>query len=224
MWRNLFSPELADGGQRSRRANAFRPVRTADKRGLRGLHHGFASEHYRHGIAVGDCLRKNRNIGINVQQPMNAAIRHAKPSRDFVKNQNRADFVGQAAHLLQKSFRWLGTSLRLHDDSRDLPRIFPNNRLQLVQPVVVEGKCCAFQTPRHAARLQAWQEVRIQRLVLRKIGCKVPIGPAVITAEGNLVPPCGSAGDAYSHSHRFAATTRVTHHLRPGVQLNQQVG
>ena len=56
--------------------------------------------------------------------------------------------------------------------------------------------------------------MRVQARFFRKIGCEIPVVPAVIAAEQNQIFSRGTAGDSHGHSTRFTPGLCITHHLR----------
>src|SRR5205807_1293317 len=98
---------------------------------------------------------------------------------------------------------------------RQIVSMFGDDRLELVQSVVVEGQCRSAQLAWYAARIEARKQMTIERGRFTEVRCQVPIRPAMISAERDLSPPTVCARNPDGDRHRFAARTGEPHHLGP---------
>ena len=96
--------------------------------------------------------------------------------------------------------------------------------LDLVEVVEVERLHQSGEAARHAPRVETGQQMAVERGGFAEIGAEIPVVPAVIAAERHHVAPGGGARDAHRDGHRFAAGTAEADHVRPGMQLDQQLG
>ena len=77
---------------------------------------------------------------------------------------------------------------------------------------------------RHAVAAPAPGAGGPEAVAAAEVHREVPVVPAVVAAEGHLVAAGRGAGDADRLGHHLAAAPGVAHHVRPGVQLEQQLG
>ncbi len=66
--------------------------------------------------------------------------------------------------------------------------------------------------------------MRVESRLLCQVGGQIPVMPAMVSAEQDFVAACGAARDSHGHRARFAATFRVTHHLRARYRRAQRFG
>ena len=113
---------------------------------------------------------------------------------------------------------------RLHHDRREPLAVLGDDRLDLVELVEVERMHQPGEAARHALGVEARQQMAVERGGLAEIGAEIPVVPAVIAAERHHVAAGGGARDADRDRHGLAAGAAEAHHVRPGMQFDQQFG
>ena len=148
---------------------------------------------------------------------------HPEAAGDLVEEEHRADLVGDLPRALEEAGDVAGAADRLHDDGRQLVAADVDDLPQGVQVAVGEGMGGAGEALGHAARLEAGEQMPLEPVAV-EIHREVPVVPAVVAAEGDLVPAGGGTGHAHRLGHNLPAAAGVTDHVRPGVELEEQLG
>ncbi len=94
----------------------------------------------------------------------------------------------------------------------------------LVELVEVERMHQSGEAARHALGVEAGQQMAVERGGVAEIGAKIPVMPAVIAAERHHVAAGRGARDPHRDRHRLAAGAPEADHVRPRMQLDQQLG
>ena len=132
---------------------------------------------------------------------MRTAKRELPTDGYLVKHKHGTRLVRDCAHLLQEIIARLYAMNRLHDDRRDLSNILFYNLFQFFNLVVMEREDCAVEALRHSFRLKSMKQVVVELVLVFQIGGKIPIGPTVIPAERDDIPPRICASNAGRNGH-----------------------
>src|SRR6185295_19912788 len=98
---------------------------------------------------------------------------------------------------------------RLDDNGRKLVTTIAKNVFELLDLIEVKRNRGSGELLRHAAGRKTRQQVTPERVLLEKVCGKIPIVPAVITAERDAISSGAGARDSHSHRERFATGARV---------------
>ena len=79
---------------------------------------------------------------------------------------------------------WVG-ALHLHEDDAD--GVVLHDLSEPLEIIEAKGNRTAPERAGHPVWLESGEEVAIERVVLAEIGREIPVVPAVVAAEGNLV-------------------------------------
>src|SRR4029079_12361360 len=111
----------------------------------------------------------------------------------------------------------------LHHDGSELVPPGLDDLPEGVQVPVREGVSGAGEPTRDTLWIEPGQQVALEVIASGEVHREVPVVPAVVATEGNLVPSGRGPGDAHRLGHHLAASAGVADHVRPGVELEQQL-
>ena len=161
--------------------------------------------------------------GSDAEVLLHAADRGAEPAGDLVEDQDSAVRVRQLLHGLQVAFgRKLGAH-RLHHDRRDLALVLVQEAPEGVQVALGEGQRGPGKSLRDAGRPRAGDREAARRRIFQEVRGLVPVVPAMVSAEDDLVPAGRAPGDPRCHGTGVAAALRVADHLGARHRLHQDL-
>ena len=113
---------------------------------------------------------------------------------------------------------------RLHHDRRHLAAMLLEQILQHVQVAVGKGYGRAGENARNPGGINVGKGVLTAFRVHQVVRRLVPVVPAVVAAEKDLVLVGGSPGDAHRHRAGLAAALGIAHHFGAGYGGDQLFG
>ena len=150
---------------------------------------------------------------------MKAAESLPEPGTAFIKNEDNTFGRGEIAYFMEKVVLWSAISGNFHLYRPDI--VLTDDSFEFIKPIIAEWQNCPLKMLGNAIRLQARQKVISQITFVAQVGREIPVVPAMVPADCDLVLACGGTSNTNCDGVRFATGPGKATHFRPGVQLDQ---
>ena len=154
---------------------------------------------------------------------MQAAEGLTEAAGAFVENQDDAVLVAETTDVLQITFGRAEVTADFHLHGSEVGGV-ADNLLNLLEIVVVERDGRAAQALGDTGRRNAGQQMTGQGIIFTQVHGHIPVVPAVVTADGDLILSRIGTGNTNAHGVGFTASAGIAHAAGPGIHLNQALG
>ena len=188
---------FANGCQRRRGTNSFRPIGAGDERVLSGFHDLPSTNNGCRGVTVAEGFREDGHVRLDSVSQMGTAQGETPSGRDFVQDEDRPCPITLLAYSFQESRLRIGVACRFHNDGSNFVAVASHQVRKPVEIVVAKGEGCAGQVLGDAQGLQAGQKMAVQSVRFAagfNVRGEVPVVPTVVATEDDSIAlRCGAA-------------------------------